>query len=146
MGQTGLSRTFSYGDESALGEHEGKFILAALQKQGKNTGGNKGMCCQSKTILGLFFCQRKKLYSYLSTPLSSPGCSSVAAGQQGCLHPLCCRSDQDPLASHLGPDRCSDPHGSQNLHSVPQHPPHCYSPGAEKGEKARLRTGNLHLM
>lgn len=40
-GQTGLSSTFTYGDESAL--RYCQFILAAPSKQGKNTRGNREM-------------------------------------------------------------------------------------------------------
>lgn len=74
--------------------------------------------------------------SYLSRLLFSPGCSSVAAGQQSFLRPPCYRSDQDPPALYLDQDHYADHPGSRNLHSVPQRPPRCYPPetAREKSE------------
>lgn len=151
----GLSSTFSYRDETALrGWRWCQFITAAPTKQerpqeatGRQSVDLRGatkwfmwltqgcmtnMCAKMyKNILSMYLINR---CSYLSTPPSSPGCSSVAAGRQSFLRPPCCRSDRDPLALSLDPDHYDDHRGSRSLHSALQHPPRCYPPETEREE------------
>lgn len=70
--------------------------------------------------------------TYLSRPLFSPGCSSVAAVRQSFLRPPCCQSDQDSPALYLDRDRYGDHHGSQSLRLALKRPLRCYHPETER--------------